>query len=105
MSHYELTPQDSRYEVTIGWDPPLANFFLQVRDREIDDSDADPITVWKGADGYATEIDVARVLEEAAKWADVPADLLDRLLSDKEREGTRPCPQWLRFIKQIAEDN
>ncbi len=48
--------------------------------------------VWLGADGYATEMEVDRVLAEASRWAIVPADLRALLLSDQQREGVRRSP-------------
>jgi hypothetical protein len=90
MSRHALAPYSPRYEVSIRWDPPLANFFLQVRDSEIDEQAADPVIVWLGADGYATEPAVDPVLEEAARWAGVPQDLRALLLVDQQCEGARP---------------
>jgi hypothetical protein len=42
-----------------------------------------------GADRPATELDVDRVLKEAANWAVIPEDLRERLLRDKRVEGRR----------------
>ena len=89
MSRYALAPHSARYEVSIGWDPPLANFFLQVRDCKIDEQAADPVIVWLGADGYATEPAVDPVLEEASRWAAVPQDMRAFLLIDQQCEGAR----------------
>jgi hypothetical protein len=91
MSRYTLEPHSQRYEVSIGWDRPLANFFLQVVDRDVDEDKADPILVWLGADGYATETDVDHVLEEASTWAMIPQEFRTRLLSDQRCEGVRPA--------------
>jgi hypothetical protein len=90
MIRYELEPYDARYEASVGWDRPLSNFFLQVYDTEADEEEEDPLIVWLGADGYATEMDVDRILEEVSRWAGVSADLRVHLLLDQEREGTRP---------------
>lgn len=65
-------------------------FLFQVYDLEADEEKEDPIVVWLGADGFATEMDVDRVLGEASKWAVVPPDLQVHLLLDQKREGTRP---------------
>jgi hypothetical protein len=86
MSRYRLAPRNQRHEVSIGWDRPLFNFFLQVRDLDIDEDKADPIVVWLGADGFATETAVDRVLVEASRWAMIPEDLRVRLLSDQAIE-------------------
>jgi hypothetical protein len=90
MSRYELEPYDTRYEVSVGWDRPLSNFFLQVCDTEADEEKVDPMIVWLGADGYATEMDVDRVLDEASKWAVVPTDIRVQLFLDQQQEGMRP---------------
>ena len=89
MSRRELTPLHPRHQVAVGWDPPLASFFLQVTDQEISEEEADPVIVWMGADGIGMEPDVDRILDEAAKWAVVPDDLRDQLLLDQRFEGTR----------------
>ncbi len=86
MSRYTLAPFDERYEVSIGWDRPLANFFLTVYDHEVDEEKADPVIVWLGADGHATERDVDRVLREAERWAKISPELRASLLSDQRRE-------------------
>jgi len=98
MSHYNLEPLTSHYEVSIGWDPPLGSFFLQVRDREVDEVQADPVIVWLGADWPATETDVDSLLLEASQWAILPEDLRSRLLTDRTAEGTRPAPLFLRWL-------
>jgi hypothetical protein len=89
MSQHILEPLTPRYEVRIGWDRPLSNFFLIVHDNEIDEDNADPVIVWLGADRPASELDVDGVLVEAAKWALVPADLRARLLDEQRIEGRR----------------
>jgi hypothetical protein len=103
MSRYDLEPLESCYEIAVGWDPGLGNFFLQVIDRDLaneDDSDVDDVIVWLGADEFRTELDVDRVLAEAAKWAVLPEDLRPRLLSDQVSQGTRSAPFlfWARSL-------
>lgn len=100
MSHYDLEPLTSRYEISIGWDPPLGSFLLQVRDREIDETQQDPVIVWMGADWPATEIKVDQLLLEASQWAILPEDLRPGLLTDRATEGTRPSPPFLRWMVQ-----
>jgi hypothetical protein len=73
------------------YSPRWSYFFFQVYDPEADEEKEDPMVVWLGADGYATEINVDRVLAEALKWAVVPPDLRVHLLLDQKREGTCPC--------------
>lgn len=94
MSRYELTPLSARYEVAIGWDRPFGNFFLQVINRELDSAEEDDIVLWIGADQRESELDVDRILEEAARWAVVPEWVRPWLLADQEFEGTRPPPDF-----------
>lgn len=89
MSQHTLEPLQSHHEVMIGWDPPLSNFFLLVHDRDVTEDEGDPVIVWLGADRPATELDVDRVLKEAANWAVIPEGLRERLLRDKRVEGRR----------------
>jgi hypothetical protein len=90
ISRYELEPYDARYEVSVGWDRPLSNFFLQVYDFEADEEKEDPMIVWLGADGYGMEMDIDRVLGELSRWAVIPAILRTQLLVDQAQEGARP---------------
>jgi hypothetical protein len=98
MSQHRLMPLNPRHEVTIGWDPPLWNFFLQVHDLDVLDDEADPVIVWLGADGLATEPDVDRVLKEAAKWAIIPDHLRDQLQMDERLEGRRHRPVYFSSL-------
>jgi hypothetical protein len=101
MSRYSLEPLSARHEVAIGWDRPLANFFLQVRDLTIADNDdsTDPIIVWLGADEFGSEPDAESVLAEARRWAHVPDDLRDRLLGDERSNPARNPPAVLAAMK------
>jgi len=90
MSRYELEARNPRYEVSVGWDRPLSNFFLQVYDTEADEEEGDPMIVWLGADGYAMETDVDRILQHLSPWAIVSDVLRAQLLLDQEREKARP---------------
>lgn len=87
MSRHSLEPLSCRYSVAIGWDAPLASFFLNVEDHTVDDEKKDPILVWLGADGIGSEPEPDGVLEEASRWARVPIDLRPTLLRDREVEG------------------
>lgn len=98
MSRYNLEPLASRYEVSIGWDPGLGNYFLQVLDHEVDETEQDPMIVWVGADWPVTETDVDRVLDEACKWAIIPNDLRFHLLADRASKGTHASPLFLQWL-------
>jgi hypothetical protein len=66
MSRYTIKGHEETHEIVIGWDAPLANFFLQVKDLERNEDD-EPV-VWLGAEGYGTQTNVDLILAEAAKW-------------------------------------
>ncbi|MFJ1757655.1 hypothetical protein [Kitasatospora sp. NPDC088134] len=89
MSH-ELQPladaPDGR-EVRIGWDAPLATYFLQVLDVPPADSDEEIIeTVWEG--GAPHEHPEPELLVAlASQYATVPDDLVDTLRADKAADG------------------
>ena len=97
MSQHILEPLTPRYEVRIGWDRPLSNFYLIVHDNEVDEDLADPVIVWLGADRRASELDVDRVLVEARKWALVPEDLRENLLYEQRVEGSRAPGEVVLF--------
>ena len=60
MSRYEIPSIAERWEVIVGWDPPLNTFFAQVYDRSIEDEDTQLI-VWEGLDPRHPIHDIERV--------------------------------------------
>lgn len=76
--------------VTIGWDPPLATFFLHVVHADEDD----PL-VWRGG-RYGECPEPGPLLALARGWSDaVPEDLLAELLAEELAEPARPRRPWL----------
>jgi hypothetical protein len=89
MSRYEYAGSGAR--LAIGWDAPLASFFLTVWiDALQDGSEEDPPQVWLGA-SYA-EVSHPGVLVTIAKRhvPNIPADLTRTLLVDQMKAPPRP---------------
>lgn len=84
MSRYEIPARDRSLSVVVGWDNPLQTFFAQVAQPAPadDDGDDDPILLWIGTDSreVITVEDLARHL---APFADLPADVAERLCVDR----------------------
>lgn len=89
MSRYEFAGRERGVAVALGWDPPLATYFLQVSAEGEDE----PL-LWRG--GRLGECpEPGPLLALARRWSDaVPDDLLARLLADESAEPARPRPPW-----------
>jgi hypothetical protein len=83
MSRHILTAKDPALRVVVGWDPPLATFFLQVEDlRKEDDEDEDPMVAWLGFE--PDEIPTVEALaEKLAPWAEIPMETRLRLAAER----------------------
>jgi hypothetical protein len=83
MSRYELVARKGRYQVFVGWDPPLETYFLQVYDTQARDPESQPFT-WLGASGeHLDYTDLTRALEP---FAELPLDIAAKLSSDRTGE-------------------
>jgi hypothetical protein len=89
MSRYSLNPIKDGYKIDIGYDPPVDSYFLQVR---IPNGRGETrLAQWHGngvprlqPHGVVSIPEI--ILEEAAKYASVPAGLLEMLLADRDPE-------------------
>ena len=89
MSRYEFEGNGAR--LAIGWDAPLASFFLTVwTDALQDGSEDEPPLIWLGA-SYA-EVSHPGVLVTIAKRhvPEIPADLARTLMVDQLKAPARP---------------
>ena len=59
ITEYKV-PSKSRYDVVVGWDPPLRTFFVKVYDLSIDDAD-EQFIVWEGSDPIHPIQDIERI--------------------------------------------
>lgn len=85
MSRYDLESRDiadSHLEIAIGWDRPLATYFVQVLDPTRDEEDPGFEILWQGTSfGEIPSVDDAIAL--IAPWIDIPADLRALLILDR----------------------
>jgi hypothetical protein len=79
MSRYELVARNPRYQVFVGWDPPLMTYFLQVYDTQARNPDTQPFT-WLGAGERLDYTDLTRAL---APFAELPLEMAQQLCRDR----------------------
>lgn len=94
MSRYELPlfPQPIEAGVAtnlaIGWDAPLATYFLQL--LHIDPAtDETTDVIWIGTN-YEERQDVDEIIDLASHYSPEARSHRDRLIADRERQGSRP---------------
>lgn len=87
----DLDPSLANLEIAIGWDRPLATYFLCVTRDPLpgEDADFDRIDVeWIGT-SHGEIMDARHLIERTRVYVIVPEDLAARLESDRQREGAR----------------
>ena len=100
MSRYVIK-NDGKREVKVGWDPPLATYFLQVYDLTADDDDeTNRIIVWEGLAPNA--ITTVEALEAMVKeWAFLPWSVRGSLKNDK-LNSPPPSPLQQEMLDRLA---
>lgn len=87
MSRYPLTPRTDRADLaraTIGWDRPLATFFIQAFGPADEDGE-EPVLLWAGtAPGEIAQ--AAEAIARIAPFAAIP-DALEAQLEADRRDG------------------
>ena len=78
MSRHQLPTKNPRYEVFVGWAPPLQTFFGQVYDTK--GKKEDQPFVWRGADGPTT---LTAIFAAISPYAAVSLEVSERLVEDK----------------------
>ena len=81
--------QDPRLTVVVGWDNPLATFFVEVFDPSIDDED-EAYILWIGTAPQAIPT-VAALQAQLTGWATIPDAIVGRLTRDQQA-ATLPTP-------------
>ena len=85
MSQHRYEGRTPGLTVLIGWDAPLATYFLSVADE-----DADEPLIWHGG-RYGECPEPRPLLDLARQWSDaVPDALLSQLLADELAEPAKP---------------
>jgi hypothetical protein len=78
MSRHQLLPNNPRFEVFVGWDPPLQTFFVQVYDRE--GAEEDQPFVWLGASG---RIGFEELVRGVSPYAPISLQMAELLSEDR----------------------
>lgn len=82
MSRHNIPASVPGVTVVVGWDNPLSTFFAQVT-RIVDaDDERDPVLCWIGASQHGV-LSVEDLAERVAHYADIPADIVERLRADR----------------------
>ena len=99
MSRYTIAPHDPRYEVIVGWDPPMQTLFGQVFVTTIEEDDT-ACVLWVGLEVQALTT-VAALQEALQAYATLPAAVVAQL--EHDQASTSPPSalqarmlQWLR---------
>ena len=79
MSRHQLPTKSPRFEVFVGWDPPLQTFFAQVFDRKGDE--ADQPFIWLGAD--LKRVTWQEIIQAISPYAVVSLETAERLVEDR----------------------
>jgi hypothetical protein len=77
MSRHQLSSRNPRFEVFVGWDPPLQSYFLQVYDLE-----AAPDTqpgIWRGA---LEKLSFAELVAALPSYAPLSHEMASLLVED-----------------------
>ena len=99
MSRYAIAPHDPRYEVVVGWDPPMQTLFGQVFVTTIEDDDT-ACMLWVGLEVQALTT-VAALQDALQAYATLPTAVVAQL--EHDQANTSPPSalqvhllQWLR---------
>lgn len=100
MSRYEYDGNGAR--LAIGWDAPLATFYLTVWiDALQDGSDEDPPQLWLGA-SYAEVIHPSVLVTIARRHVPtIPADLAQTLMVDQLKAPARPLAAGATTLERL----
>ena len=99
MSRYTIPAQDPRYEVIVGWDPPMRTLFGQVFVATIEEDDT-ACVLWVGLEVQALTA-VAALQDALQAYATLPTAVVAQL--EHDQASTSPPSalqvrllQWLR---------
>jgi hypothetical protein len=94
MNRYQLKPtkpEHEGYEITIGWEKLLGNFFSEVRlprEGEWELGGEVVVSIREQLSKAPSVADFNRVVEAISSYADVDHDLRMRLWADSREEGS-----------------
>jgi len=88
MSRY-LLRKDNKYEIAVGWDPPLQTYFAQVFDEEKSKKQGEDILLVNAGHGlpFNDVISDIKILEDLLKdYVAIPDIIKGNLIRDKNRQ-------------------
>lgn len=102
MSRYSLKPlpvHSDIFEVAVGWDPALGTFFVMVFGVPNVGGDPD-LRYWQG--GKPNQIVTVEELQDAvATYAELPPELVVRLVNDQRDPNAFPSQRFSRLILKL----
>ena len=103
MSRYSLKPLPDRadlFEVAVGWDSGFGTFFVTVF-GEPDCSHELDLHLWSGT--HFREIPtIDALLASARNYAELPVELINQLLSDRDARPHDPTRPVCRILAQLG---
>ncbi len=78
MSRHQLPTKSRRFQVFVGWDPPLQTYFAQVYYSK--GKEDDHPFIWLGADKRVTWHEIVQAI---SPYAAVSLEVAERLVEDK----------------------
>ena len=100
MSRYAIAAQDPRYEVIVGWDPPMQTYFGQVFLMTIEEDD-EACVLWVGLEVQALTT-VAALQEVLQAYATLPAAVVAQLEHDQAHTAP-PSALQVRMLQWLRE--
>jgi hypothetical protein len=87
LSRHTLEPRNPTHEVTIGWDPPLRTYFVQVFEPASDPDEDDRQIMWRGFGRLmGDELDLEQAIKLVQPYAAVPKHVYYQLVADELRD-------------------
>jgi hypothetical protein len=87
MSRINLNPREPDVWVTVGWDPPLQSYFIQVFREPKHPYKNDEEILWRGFGGSEAILKVGVLQKLAAPYvADFPDAVVKQLILDKAQD-------------------
>lgn len=100
MSRYSISPHDPRYEVIVGWDPPMQTLFGQVFVTTVADDDT-ACVLWVGLEVQALTT-VAALQDALQAYATLPAAVVAQLEHD-QASTSPPSALQVRLLRWLRD--
>ena len=101
MSRYAIAHHDPRYEVVVGWDPPMQTLFGQVFVTTIEEDDDAACVLWVGLEVQSLTT-VAALQDALQAYATLPAAVVAQLEHDQAHTSP-PSALQVRLLQWLRE--